>query len=176
MKKLITDPKLKYPLIFGFSLLVIALSYFFRTELLSLGRWGLVGIFLINILASATVFIPAPGIATVFSGGIVYNPLLVAIVAGLGSAIGDMVAYYLGKSGKEIFLKKDSMKYTIARDVFGTYGPFFIIIFSFIPNPIFDAVGIVAGAFHYPAKKFFVFTLIGRFLRNLVIASAGSFF
>ena len=166
----------KFPIIFLVSAGGIFLSFYFRSELLELGKWGLLGIFLVNVLGSATLFIPAPAIATVVAGAIIFNPLLVAVIAALGSAVGDMIGFALGHSGKELLLKKDSFKYKITKDLFHKFGPGFIIFFSFIPNPVFDAVGIIAGLFKYPPKKFFAYTLAGRFLRNLLLAFIGSSF
>ena len=166
----------KFPLLFLVSLALIVLSFYFRSELSELGRWGLVGIFIINILGSATLFIPAPAIATVVAGGLVYNPFLVAVVAALGSGIGDMIGFVLGKSGKELLLKKGSFKYNLMKDLFHKFGPLFIVSFSFIPNPVFDAVGIFAGIFSYSPLKFFFYTIIGRFLRNLLLAYLGASF
>ncbi|MBI2032393.1 MAG: VTT domain-containing protein [Candidatus Levybacteria bacterium] len=166
--------KRQYLLVFLISIILIFLSFYFRDELASLGSWGLLGIFIINVVGSATLFLPAPSIAAVFAGGIVYSPITVAIIAGLGSAIGDMVGFVLGHSSKHIFLKKDSFWYKIFKETFHKFGPLFIIVFSFIPNPVFDAIGILAGLFSYSPKKFFIYVLIGRFLRNLFLAYLGS--
>jgi len=158
------------------SIAIIFLSFYFRDEFLRLGSLGILGIFIINVIGSATLFLPAPGIASVIAGGIVFSPFIVAVVAALGSAIGDMVGYILGRSGKEVFLKKDSFWYTIFREIFHKYGFLFIVLFSFIPNPFFDAIGIVAGLFSYNPVRFFVYVLIGRFLRNLALAYLGAAF
>lgn len=166
--------KLKYILLFVSSILIIFLSFYFRDQLASLGSFGIIGIFIVNIIGSATLFLPAPGIASVVAGGIVFNPLLVAIVASLGSAIGDMIGYILGHSGKEFLFKKNSFWYKVFKQVFHKWGAVFVIVFSFIPNPVFDAVGIFAGIFSYSPVKFFIYVLIGRFLRNIALALLGS--
>jgi membrane protein YqaA with SNARE-associated domain len=166
--------KRNYLVFFFLSIGLIALSFFFRDELAKLGSFGLIGIFLINLIGSITLFLPAPGIATVVAGGFLYNPLVVAVVAALGSAIGDMVGYALGKTGKEVFLKKDSFWFNIFKETFHKFGALFIILFSFIPNPLFDAIGVFAGLFSYSPLKFFIYVLIGRFLRNILLAGIGA--
>lgn len=167
--------KRNYLLLFFLSLGLISLSYFFRDELLKLGSLGILGIFLINLFTSMTLFLPAPGIATVVAGGFLYNPLVVALVAALGSTVGDFIGYILGRSGKEVLLKKNSFWYNIFRETFHKFGALFIILFSFIPNPIFDVVGLVAGLFSYNPTKFFVYVFIGRLLRNLLLSYGGFF-
>jgi len=175
-KAALNQKRTKHILLFVFSLLIILLSFYFREEFGRLGNFGLIGIFLVNIIGSATLFLPAPGFASVIAGGIVFSPILVAIVAAFGSAIGDMIGYVLGRSGKEVFLKKDSFWYTIFKEIFHKYGFIIIVFFSFIPNPFFDAIGIIAGIFSYNPARFFAYVLIGRFLRNLMLAYFGSIF
>lgn len=166
--------KRDYTVLFFVSLGLIFLSFYFRDQLVHLGSFGIFGIFLINLISSITLFFPAPAIATVVAGGFLYNPLVVAVVAALGSAVGDFVGYLLGKSGKEVLLKKNSFWYNIFRETFHKFGAIFIIFFSFIPNPIFDAVGLVAGLFSYSPRKFFFYVFIGRLLRNLLLAGIGN--
>lgn len=165
--------KRNYLILFFVSLGLIFLSYFFRDELLKLGSFGIFGIFLINLITSMTLFLPAPGIATVVAGGFLYNPIVVALVAALGSAIGDFIGYILGRSGKEVLLKKNSFWYNIFRETFHKFGAIFIILFSFIPNPIFDIVGLVAGLFSYNPARFFAYVFLGRLLRNLLLSYGG---
>lgn len=168
--------KLDYLLMLLVSLALIGVSFYFRDELSHFSTLGLLGIFIVNIIGSATLFLPAPAIASVVAGGFLFNPISVAIVAALGSAIGDMVGFLLGHSGKEIFLKKNSFWYKFLKQAFHRFGAIFIIIFSFIPNPLFDAIGIFAGVFSYSPIKFFFYVLVGRFLRNLLLAYLGASF
>lgn len=168
--------KQKYTLFFLLTLLLVGFAFYFQNELAKFGNFGLIGIFLINLVGSITLFLPAPGIASVFAGGIIYNPLLVALVAAFGSAIGDMVGFYLGKTGKEVLIKKDSFWFGIFKETFNSFGWLFIIVLALIPNPIFDAVGIIAGVFSYSPRKFFIYVFIGRLLRNILLAFVGSLF
>lgn len=175
-KKNNNHARTKHILLLVTSIVIIFLSFYFRDEFLKLGSLGILGIFIINVIGSATLFLPAPGIASVIAGGIIFSPLVVATVAALGSAIGDMVGYILGRSGKEVFLKKDSFWFTIFREIFHKYGFILIVFFSFVPNPFFDAIGIFAGLFSYNPIRFFAYVLIGRFLRNLALAYLGAAF
>lgn len=160
---------------FAFSILVIVFTFVFQDKLAQFRTLGLLGIFFINLFSSVTIFLPAPGIATVVAGGALYNPILVGIVAGVGAAIGDMVSFILGRSGNEILLKKkEGSKFNVSREFFNKYAVIIIFIFAFIPNPFFDAIGIIAGAFTYPPKKFFLIMLSSRILRNLILAGIGA--
>ena len=72
----------------------MAVIFLLRDHLQDLAHFGYFGIFLITLIANATVFLPVPGIAMVFTMGAVFNPLLVAIFAGLGAAAGVVAAVF----------------------------------------------------------------------------------
>ncbi|MCB0107342.1 MAG: hypothetical protein KDE53_15585 [Caldilineaceae bacterium] len=54
------------------------------------GHWGYLGAFLISLVASATIILPAPGIVVIMAMGAALNPFVLGIVAGLGSAFGEL--------------------------------------------------------------------------------------
>ena len=90
--------------------LVVILSIFIfsiRDQAEQLTVYGYPGIFLISILANATVFLPAPGVALVFALGSVFPPFGVAIAAGAGAAIGELSGYLAGFSGQAIVENAD---------------------------------------------------------------------
>ncbi len=168
--------KKKYFLMFLVSAAFILLPFFLRDEFLKFKSYGLLGIFIINFLGNATIFLPAPAIASVIAGGSIYNPFAVAIIASLGAALGDMVGFAFGYSGKTILITSHNFLFNVSRDVFKSVGPFIIFIAALIPNPFFDAIGLLAGFVHYKPTKFFVIMLSARVTRNLILASFGSLF
>ncbi len=54
-------------------------------------RWGYLGCFIINTLASGTLAIPGLGILVTFTLGGVLNPAVVGAVAGIGETIGAAI-------------------------------------------------------------------------------------
>lgn len=163
-----------YFITFFISIFLIILAFFFQEKLSDFRSFGLLGIFLINFFGSATIFLPAPAIASVFAGGLVYSPLAVALFAALGAAIGDMIGFFLGYSGHKIFLKKNHARYAMIKGLFHRFGDLIIFLFAFIPNPLFDGVGLFAGALAFSPRRFFIILFAGRLLRNLILAYAGS--
>ncbi len=152
----------------------IFLAFFFTDKLSQFKSLGLFGIFLINFFGSATIFLPAPAIVSVFAGGVVYGTIAVAIVAAIGASLGDMLGFLLGSSGKQMFLKKENVWYRMGREQFSRFGGLFVLLFAFIPNPLFDGIGIIAGALGYSPYRFFIFLFVGRFFRDLILAYFGS--
>jgi membrane protein YqaA with SNARE-associated domain len=159
----------------GILLLVLAITvgiYLLRDQAKWLASLGYVGIFLLSILANATIILPAPGVAFVFGLGAVYNPLLVALAAGVGAAIGELSGYLAGYSGNIVIQRAagaQKLMWWMKK-----YGPWTILVLGFIPNPVFDVAGIAAGMLKMPLWKFLVFCMIGKVLKMLLFAYAGS--
>lgn len=160
---------------FLFSLLLIFAAFRFQHRLEHFRSLGLFGIFLINLIGSSTIFLPAPAIASVVAGGVIYPPVLVGLMAALGAAGGDMLSYFLGRSGTHVVLNHTERSwYLWFKTFFHKFANIVIFVFAFIPNPIFDAVGIIAGISEFPPIRFFLIMFSARFLRNVLLALIGA--
>jgi membrane protein DedA with SNARE-associated domain len=133
--------------------------------------WGYFGVFLVTAIGNATLFLPVPGIAAVFAAGAFLNPVGVALAAGLGSAIGETVGYVIGQGGGE--MAANTQWYPRIEQWFKRYGGIAIFVLAVIPNPLFDMVGLVAGAAHYPVGRFILATFLGKTLRSFILAWLG---
>lgn len=162
---------------FVLSLGLIYLAFLFSERLSEFRSLGLLGIFFINFLGSATLFLPAPAIATVVAGGILYPPLAVAVVSALGSALGDVIGFLLGHSGKHVvFGKKPPKRIKAIFKQFRRFGNLLIFVAALIPNPFFDLIGIIAGALSFSLYRFFALLFLGRLIRDLLLAYTGFVF
>ena len=156
--------------------LVIAITVYIillpedRAEKLS--SYGYLGIFIISILANATIIIPAPGFLIVMGMAAKFNPLIVATLAGLGATIGELSGYLAGFSGQAII--ENQLRYEQVVKWMEKNGPLTISILAFIPNPLFDVAGMIAGAFRMPVLKFMFFALIGKVLKMVLFAYVGA--
>ena len=65
---------------------------------LQMRELGYVGAFFISLVSSASVILPTPGFVSIFEMGKYLDPLLLGIIAGIGSTIGEMTADYAGKT------------------------------------------------------------------------------
>lgn len=162
-----------YALSFVLSASVIVFGFLFQDKLIHLKTWGLFGIFLLNFFSTATIFVPSFSFATVVAGGSLYNPFLVAIVATLGGALGDSISFILGQSGRHIFLKQEGRLFTWISSLFKKNGMAVIFILAMVPNPVFDALGILAGSLDYSFKKYLIAMIAGRIVRNIILAYVG---
>ena len=136
-------------------------------------EYGYLGVFLVALLANATVFIPAPGLALILAMGAVFNPFLVGISAGTGGAIGELSGYLAGFSGQAVIERTDIYERT--KPWVEKYGGWAILVLSAIPNPFFDAAGIAAGITKMPLKTFLFFVWIGQLIKMTMFAYAGKY-
>jgi uncharacterized membrane protein YdjX (TVP38/TMEM64 family) len=159
-------------------MIVLSISVFIfsiRDQIQELAKYGYPGIFFLSILANSTVLLPAPGILFVFTLGAVFNPIGVAIAAGLGAAIGELTGYLAGFSGQAVVENLDSYE-RVRNWMEGhkKHSNLLILLLAFIPNPFFDLAGIAAGTLKIPVLQFLVFCSTGKILKMLVIAYAGA--
>ncbi|MEX2599325.1 MAG: VTT domain-containing protein [Dehalococcoidia bacterium] len=152
--------------------IVTALILVFYRYLPAADAAGYVGIFVLNFVSSATVFIPVPGILAKFFGGAYLNPWYVGVVSGLGMALGEILTYMLGFSGHR-FAERSRWYPTVAGWL-RRRGGVVIVVFATVPNPIFDAIGIAAGGLRYPFWRYVVLVTIGTILNGLLLAHAGA--
>jgi uncharacterized membrane protein YdjX (TVP38/TMEM64 family) len=135
--------------------------------------YGYPGIFLIALMANATVFLPAPGVAVVFAMGSIFNPFGVALAAGTGGALGEISGYLAGFSGQAVVEQTDI--YKKISPWINQYGAWAILVLSAIPNPFFDIAGIAAGIAKMPLWKFLLFCWMGQLIKMAMFAFAGAY-
>ena len=156
------------------AVIVITLYIFsIRDRVEEFAAFGYPGIFLIALLANATILVPAPGIAIIYAMGAVFNPLGVGLAAGTGGAIGELSGYLAGFSGQAVIERTDMYERT--KPWVDRYGGWAILVLSAIPNPLFDAAGIAAGIAKMPLKTFLFFVWIGQLIKMTTFAYAGKY-
>ncbi len=155
---------------------VIAITVFvfsIRSRVEQFAVLGYPGIFLIALLANATVLLPAPGVAVIYAMGAIFNPLGVALAAGTGGALGELSGYLAGFSGQAMIERMDV--YNRIQPWVKRYGGWAILVLSAIPNPFFDVAGIAAGIAKMPLRTFLLFTWIGQLIKMTMFALAGHY-
>lgn len=156
---------------------VVALTivlFIFRDQVKKLEQYGYVGIFLISIAANATIIIPLPGVAFTTAMGAIFNPVGVAVAAGLGASLGEISGYLAGFSGQAVVEKANlynRLTGWMRQHQNLAYG--LIALLAFIPNPLFDIAGMASGALKIPMWKFLIACSVGKILKMLAFAYAG---
>jgi len=147
--------------------------YSIRDRVEDFAAYGYPGIFLIALMANATVFLPAPGVAVVFTMGSIFNPIGVALAAGTGGALGELSGYLAGFSGQAVVERADV--YNKISPWIEKYGSWTILVLSAIPNPFFDIAGIAAGMAKMKLWHFLLFCWIGQIIKMAMFAFAGAY-
>lgn len=144
-----------------------------RERVEDFASFGYPGIFLIALLANATVLLPAPGVAVIYAMGAIFNPLGVGLAAGTGGAIGELSGYLAGFSGQAVVERTDL--YDRIKPWVDRYGGWAVLVLSAIPNPFFDVAGIAAGIAKMPLHTFLFFVWIGQIIKMTLFAFAGKY-
>jgi membrane protein YqaA with SNARE-associated domain len=143
-------------------------------DLLALIQYGYPGITLIMFFSSATVLLPAPGFASVMAAGTIVNPWIVGPFAGLGSALGELTGYLVGIGSREALEKKRGKWWMRSEAWMRRHGVLTVFLFATIPNPFFDAIGVLAGSLGFSARRMFIACLIGNTLKYTSLALLGN--
>jgi len=175
-----------YPLIFLIFLFIVIYFIFiskdaFFEEIIRV--YGPLGLFIGSIFANASIVLPLPIDIFVFLlahknffGLGLFDLALIGMIVGLGAAIGEMTAYFLGlltsRGLREIESKAIKRKLEEIKENIKYKGMFFIVIAALVPFP-FDFIGIAAGLLRYDAKKFFIAAFIGKSIKFTLIGLAG---
>jgi membrane protein YqaA with SNARE-associated domain len=132
------------------------------------------GVFFVTLLANATTIVPTPYIPLVACIAAQTDNLpLVVVLGALGSALGESVAFFIGRSGRG--LVQETRLYRWAHGQMSHPWRAFAVLFLFgaPPNPAFDVAGLAAGAFGIPYWFFFVAVFLARIIRVWIIALIG---
>lgn len=173
--------RLEYTVLIGTALLLAAIAigfFYFSADVSSLSTYGYAGLFLINVIGAASILLPSPAGASVVGGGALLADFMgvpafiwVGLVAGLGEAIGEFSGYAAGYGGRVIVEEKP--QYERLRRWMERRGMVTMFVMSSVPNPLFDIVGLAAGAVRMPMARFFLAVLGGKVLKDTWLAGLG---
>jgi membrane protein YqaA with SNARE-associated domain len=124
-----------------------------------------------SILAPVFIYISIMIAATKFC-----NPVLIALVASVAGALGEMTGYYAGYLGKRIIHLENTPGYEKLVVWMERHGPWGILLLSIQPILPFDVAGLLAGASKLPVWKFLLPCWAGKFSKYLVVCYLGEAF
>ena len=134
---------------------------------------GYSGAFLVNLIGSASIVVPIPGVAAICGGAAAslgLNLWALGSVGAAGAALGEITGYLAGFGGQPIVARwrfySRIHNWAVRRGGVGLF------ILALIPNPFFDIAGIAAGGLGYPLHKFLLYVFAGKVIRYIGIAFA----
>ena len=137
--------------------------------------WALPALFAASVISSATLFMPVPGLALTALVGSLLNPVVVGVVAGVGQTAGEMTGYMAGYSGQGLVDRTrayERVEGWMSRNQL--IALLVVFALALIPNPFFDAAGMAAGALRFPVWKYLIAAGLGKVIKNILFAFAGS--
>jgi len=142
------------------------------------GFWGLGALSFVD----AGLFPIPPTMDLVLIGYVSANPsrlLLYALAAAVGSALGSLIPYFIGRAGGELFLLKriNRTRYEKLRDQFEKQEFFVIAIPAMIPPPFpLKLFEFAAGVFEMKPLPFALAIFCGKFVRFLAFGAITVFY
>lgn len=152
----------------------VALYVLLPPDLLErMGAFGYLGAFASAALANASVVVPVPYYPLLIRLGQTFDPVGVVLAAALGSALGELVAYFVGRSGRAA-VEETRFYHWVQRQLQHPWrAPLVLFALSAPPNPFFDVAGLLAGALGIPIWMFFGVTFAGRIIRMAIVVGLG---
>ena len=135
-----------------------------------LGVWGIGALAVID---SSTIPVPIDALLIDYVAHDHKRFLLYCFMAALGSAIGSLLPYYLGRAGGELFLLKriNRQRYEQLRDRFEKQEFLAIMVPAMMPPPMpVKLFEFAAGVFEMKPLWFFGAIFVGKFVRFLIWA------
>ena len=136
-------------------------------------QWGIWGVGAVAVLDSSSIPVPMDAILALYVWNDKRHFWLYCLVAAVGSAIGGLLPYGLGRAGGELFLLKrvDRAKFEKLRDRFQRQEFLAVMIPSMMPPPAPWKVFIFAsGVFEMRVPSFLLAVLTGRLVRWLILS------
>lgn len=130
-----------------------------------LGFWGIGAL---AVLDSSSIPMPMDAFIAFYAWNDRHRFLLYVLMASIGSAIGGLLPYYLGRAGGEIFLLKrvNRAKYEALRDKFERQEFVALMVPSMMPPPTpWKLFVFGAGVFEMRVLNFMLAVFLGRFIR-----------
>jgi len=159
-------------------ILVSVAIYVYRNsiaEILS-GTLGMLGFFVLSYVSCLSV-IPLPYVLIIFRVAKYVNPLLTAIVVGLGSALGEATAWLVGRAASRalensVYAKRINALLRFAEKKGSFAIPILAFLFSltFLPDKV---LYLPLGIMKYGILKLLPFTILGKALMTYLVLVFG---
>ena len=136
--------------------------------------YGYAGALIISIFGNFTIFFPVPFVLTIYAFGATLNPLILGVVCGLGSTLGEFSAYLIGRGGRRVIDERYGDRLETAKLLVQRYGMSIIFLFAVLPLPD-DLILIPLGMLRYDLKKAMIAMLLGKTIMCTAVAYAGRY-
>lgn len=148
----------------AFAVVMSAPYIIYKEQIQHMKTLGYLGVLLACAISNVSILIPSSSTLIVVTAASALNPFLCILMGGIGTAIGEQTSYLCGRIGQKGFdqekNKGQRVQEWLAKHDVGT-----VFLFAFLPLPIFDIVGVAAGAVGMKWTKYLVAAVLGKILK-----------
>jgi membrane protein YqaA with SNARE-associated domain len=159
----------------GFLILFPYLMSYLNIPIEGLASTAYLVVFGITLLSNAAVLIPVtyPHLTVMIAAATYWDPFMIALVASVAGALGEITAYYAGYLGKRIVRLESAPGYERLVGWMKKYGLLGIFVISAQPILPVDVAGLLAGAARLPLWKFLLPCWAGKLGKYLLACYLG---
>ena len=133
--------------------------------------YGLLGLFIVNILSSS--ILPIPSEPAIILATATYGPYITLFVTLIGAMIGSITSYIVGYTGLRLLIfRRDKEKEPKSKKWLEKYGLWSLIIVQWVPF-IGDPLMVLMGMIKIDFKKFLIFLFIGELIKAVGVILLG---
>ncbi|MHC1578816.1 MAG: VTT domain-containing protein [Dehalococcoidia bacterium] len=160
----------------GFLILFPYLVSYFNIPIEDLATSAYLVIFGVTLLSNAAILIPVvyPHVSLMIAAATYWDPFMVALVASVAGALGEITGYYAGYLGKRIARLENAPGYNRLVGWMNKHGLWGIFLISAQPILPVDIAGLLAGASRLSLWKFLVPCWAGKFVKYLAACYLGA--
>ncbi len=165
---------------FGFAYLLQYLMTYFNISVERFASTAYLLVFGVTLVSNAAILVPVflhvsimMAVAKMMMEVSPWGFVLVALVASVAGALGEITGYYAGYWGKRIVHLENAPGYARLAGWMERYGPWGIFLISLQPILPVDVAGLLAGASKLPVWKFLLPCWAGKFLKYLLACYFG---
>jgi uncharacterized membrane protein YdjX (TVP38/TMEM64 family) len=159
----------------GFLIMFPYLMRYLNIPIEGLASTAYLVVFGITLLSNAAVLIPVtyPHLTVMIAAATYWDPFMIALVASVAGALGEITAYYAGRLGKRIVRLENAPGYNRLVGWMAKYGLLGIFLISAQPLLPVDIAGLLAGASKMPLWKFLLPCWAGKLGKYLLACYLG---
>jgi uncharacterized membrane protein YdjX (TVP38/TMEM64 family) len=159
----------------GFLIVFPYLMRYLNISIEGLASTAYLVVFGITLLSNAAVLIPVtyPHLTVMIAAATYWDPFMIALVASVAGALGEITAYYAGRLGKRIVRLENAPGYNRLVGWMAKYGLLGIFLISAQPLLPVDIAGLLAGASKMPLWKFLLPCWAGKLGKYLLACYLG---
>jgi len=140
-------------------------------------QYGYLGVFVISFLSASSIVIPVPyTVIILFLGAYTQmDMVMLALASGLGSALGEIVGYAVGRTAHHVVKEERKKKMEAMLKVLtakGYLAPILVFLFALTPLPD-DLLFIPLGLLGYPVLMWLLPCFVGKMFMAYIVAYAG---